>query len=61
MLSVKQGGIKYHFWVFGMNRPGIEPRTPGLLANTLLDPNLVELILKPVLIYLNDFSNWYYL
>ena len=25
MLSVKQEGIKYHFWVFGMTRPGIEP------------------------------------
>ena len=25
MLSVKQGGIKYHFWVFGMTRSGIEP------------------------------------
>ena len=24
MLSVKQGGIKYHFWIFGMNRPVIE-------------------------------------
>ena len=24
MLSVKQGGIKYHFWVFGMTQPGIE-------------------------------------
>ena len=24
MLSVKQGGIKYHFWVFGKTRPGIE-------------------------------------
>ena len=35
MLSVKQGGIKYHFWVFGMTRPGIEPRFPGPLANTL--------------------------
>ena len=21
-LSVKQGGIKYHFWVFSMTRPG---------------------------------------
>ena len=28
-LSVKQGGIKYHFWVFGMTRPGIECRSPG--------------------------------
>ena len=36
MLSVKQGGIKYHIWVFGMTRPGIEPRSPGPLANTLL-------------------------
>ena len=36
MQSVKQGGIKYHFfWVFGMTRPGIEPRSPGPLANTL--------------------------
>ena len=26
MLSVKQGGIKYHFGVFGMSRPGIEPQ-----------------------------------
>ena len=32
MLSVKQGGIKYHFWVFGMTRPGIELRSPGPLA-----------------------------
>ena len=25
MLIVKQGGIKYHFWVFGMTRPGLNP------------------------------------
>ena len=36
MLSVKQGGIKFYFWVFGMTRPGIEPRFPEPLANTLL-------------------------
>ena len=37
MLSVNQGGIKYDFLlVFGMTRPGIEPRSPGPLANTLL-------------------------
>ena len=36
MLSVKQGGIKYHFSVFGMSRPGIEPRSPRPLANILL-------------------------
>ena len=35
MLSVKQGGIKYHFLVFGMTRPGIEPLFPGPLANTI--------------------------
>ena len=29
MLSVKQEGIKYHFWVFGMMGPGIEPWSPG--------------------------------
>ena len=36
ILSVKQGDIKYHFLnVFGMIRPGIEPRSPGPLANTV--------------------------
>ena len=35
LLSVKKGGIKYHFESFGMARPGIEPRSPGPLANTL--------------------------
>ena len=36
MLSAKQGGIKYHFWVFGMTRPGIEPWYPRPLAKTLM-------------------------
>ena len=44
MLSVKQGSIKYHFWVFGMTRPGIEPRSPGPLVNTLT--------LMPIYIYI---------
>ena len=35
MLSVKQGGISTIFWFFGMTRPGIEPQSPGPLANTL--------------------------
>ena len=35
MLNVKQENIKYHFWVFGMTRPGIESWFPGPLANTL--------------------------
>ena len=35
MLCVKHGGTKYHFLkVFGMTRPGIEPWSPGPLANT---------------------------
>ena len=36
MQIVKQGGIKYHFLVFGMTPLGIEPRSPGPMANTLL-------------------------
>ena len=36
MLSVKQGGTKYYFWVFGMTLSRIEPRSPRPLANTLL-------------------------
>ena len=35
MLSVKPGGIKYHFWVFGMTQPGIETRSSGPLVDTL--------------------------
>ena len=32
MLSVKQGGIKFDFFlkVFGMTRPGIEPRSRAI-------------------------------
>ena len=26
MQSVKQGGIKYHFCVFGTTQPGIDPQ-----------------------------------
>ena len=35
MLSFKQVGINNHFWFFCMTWPGIEPRSPGPLANTL--------------------------
>ena len=31
MLSVKQLNIKYHFLVFGMTRPGIEPGASGTI------------------------------
>ena len=51
MLSAKQGGIKYHFWVFGMTRPGIKPRSPGPLANTLL----IQLMAR----YQNDNNNFF--
>ena len=36
MLSFKQCGIKYPFWIFEMSRSGIEPRSPGPLENTQL-------------------------
>ena len=37
MLSVKQEGIKYNFWVFGLTRPGIKTRFPDALVNILLN------------------------
>ena len=36
MLSIKQGGIKYYFWVFGMTQHAIEPQSP---VNTLPTPS----------------------
>ena len=36
MLSVKQGGIKYHFLSFGMTWPEIETQSPAPLMNILL-------------------------
>ena len=44
MLSVIQGGIMYNFWVFGMIRPGIELRSPGPLANSLLIKPMARLV-----------------
>ena len=35
MLSIKQFGIKYHFWVFGITGPVFETQSPGALTNTL--------------------------
>ena len=49
MLIVKQGSTKYRFWVFGMTRPGIEPRSLGPLANTLL--------IRPMARY--ETNNWF--
>ena len=44
LLIVKQGGIKYHFKVFGMTWPRIEPKSPGPLANML--PTMPVVIVK---------------
>ena len=41
MLSIKQGGIKYHFWVFGLTWPGNEPRSPGPLVSIISKVNLI--------------------
>ena len=42
-MSAKQGGIKYHFRVFGMTEPGIEPRSFRPSSNTLkLDNDLYQ-------------------
>ena len=48
ILSVKQGRIKYHFFkkVFGMTRPGIEPRSPGPLANEYCRMSIGEWVLS---------------
>ena len=39
------------FWVFGMTQPGIEPRSPGPLANTLLWFGLAYQLLWVIHIY----------
>ena len=43
MLSVKQCGIKYHFWVFGLTWPGIETWSTGPLKNTQLIRPMAQL------------------
>ena len=42
MLGVKQGYIKYLFWVIGMTQTGIEPRFTKLITW----PILIEMILN---------------
>ena len=36
MLSVKQDGIMYHFWVFDMTWSGIKPQSLTPLASQIL-------------------------
>ena len=65
MLSVKQGGIKYHFWVFGITRPGIEPRSPEPLASTLTILPMARLLLDAIMGYyycswvVEFYTHWY--
>ena len=54
-LSVKLGGIKYYFWVFGVTWPGIEPRSPAPLVNTL--PNISKQLILKQIIYSYMISN----
>ena len=49
VLCAKQGGIKYDFWVFGMNRPGIEPRSLWPLENILLLRLMIRLKIEKIL------------
>ena len=51
LLSFKQGGIKYHFWVFGMTRPRIEPWFPRPWTNTLRTIPLSHYIYIYIYIY----------
>ena len=48
LLTIKQGGIKDHFWVFGMTRLRIELRSSGPVANTLLIQLMAQLILSKI-------------
>ena len=43
MMSIKQGGTKYPFWVFGMTRRGIEPWSSRLLCRKPSTPLESEL------------------
>ena len=58
LLSVKERGIKYHFKVFGMTRPGIELRSPGSLANTLSTGIISRYALLYIQVILLDYSKW---
>ena len=65
MLSVKQRGIKYHFFVFGMTRPGTEPRSLGLMVNSVatekmcsfIDPTISAVLDQPYLV--SNYSDVY--
>ena len=47
-----QGGIKYHFWVFGMTRCEIEPRSFEPLANILPTKHIVRYIYIYIYVYI---------
>ena len=56
MLSFRQEDFKYHFWVFGMTRPGIEPQSPRPLANTLLAMELKHLKIQTKTVELIEYK-----
>ena len=58
MLSVKQGGNKHHFRIFGMTRPGYEPRSPGPVVNTLLIRPMSRLDGEDKIIHLAIYNMW---
>ena len=43
MLSLSKAALSTIFWVFGITRPGIEPRFSGPLANILLFRSMARL------------------
>ena len=49
MLSVSKAASNTTFWVFGMTRPGIELRSPGSLANTLLIRPIARIFIDTLL------------
>ena len=58
MLSVKQGGIKYHFWVFGMTRPGTETQSPGPFYSLGQWPGSYDLLKLFLLLIWNHMIVW---
>ena len=66
-LSFKQGGIKYHFWVFGMTQPEIEPYVSWTIGersfsiSSLKDSTLLLYLELFLFCVANDQFNWSFL
>ena len=59
MLSVNQGGINYHYRVFGMTRPRFELRSHKLLSNTLATRSMDRLLGNIIPLPLNKIPMFY--